>query len=37
MTKIKTCESCGEEFYGDEEFCESCVAQGEIEAMDYGG
>lgn len=36
---LKTCLECGEEFepVGNEEFCETCIAYGNLESMDYGG
>jgi predicted amidophosphoribosyltransferase len=36
---IKVCPECGEEFepVDDEDFCEVCMAYGNIESMDYGG
>jgi len=36
---MKTCPICGEEFEPetDEEFCETCTSEAEIDAMHYGG
>lgn len=34
---MKTCPACGEEHEDPNDFCNECIAEDEIEAMDYEG